>query len=177
MNKAVFYLAIAFILSCNNTTTEKETKTTDSTSQHNKKDTALHQDVNDADFANYYIIVVDTNSNYYSIKDYMIKLSKLTKMEIDSMGRTYVKSKNLIALTETDDEIYQNQYAPRRFPSQFLSIEYLDYYKENDAEKTMAVVAGIYETLHEADSATKQLQHFNKEVYSIKSRVFIGCMH
>jgi len=86
------------------------------------------------------------------------------------MGRFYNKKKNLIALPDNDeDEIYAGDYFPRRFPSDNLSLEYLNFYQRQAAEKTIALVTGIYETEKSADSALTVLHKPEKKVFKIKS--------
>ena len=94
------------------------------------------------------------------------------------MGRFYNKSKNLIALPDNDkDEIYAGDYFPRRFPSDNLSLEYLNFYQRQAGKKTIALVTGIYETEKGADSALAVLHRSEKKVFKIKADIYVGCMH
>jgi hypothetical protein len=94
------------------------------------------------------------------------------------MGRFYNKTKNLIALPDKDeDEIYAGDYFPRRFPSDNLSLEYLNFYQEQSGEKTIALVTGIYETERSADSALTVLRKTADKVFKIKAYIYVGCVY
>jgi len=128
-------------------------------------------------FADYYIIVADTGSDYYTLRNKMINLEHSTGIPIDTLGRYYNKSKDLIMLPDTaDDDIYAGDYYPRRYPSQNLSLEYMDFYKPGSKKKTLGLIAGIYETKISADSALKSVSS-SKEAFAFKAKVYVGCMH
>ena len=132
---------------------------------------------NEAAYANYYILVTDTGINYYTLRDIMFDLNKSSDIPIDTMERGYNKAKDLIALSDKDeDEIYAGEYYPRRFPSKTLSFEYLDTYQYNTSPKTIALVAGIYESKNSADSALQVINKL-KTAFVFKGRVYAGCMH
>lgn len=83
-----------------------------------------------------------------------------------------------LILSESDeDEIYAGSYFPRRFPSENLSIEYLEFYDDKADSLTFALVSGIYETKSKADSALKAMKKFEPNAFLLKSRIYIGCMH
>jgi hypothetical protein len=108
----------------------------------------------------------------------MIDLKTKSKIPIDTMGRIYNKKKNLIALPDNDkDEIYAGEYFPRRFPSENLSLEYLNFYQKQAGEKTIALVTGIYETEKSADSVLTVLRKIEPRVFKIKADIYVGCMH
>ncbi|MBX2930638.1 MAG: hypothetical protein KF781_01685 [Chitinophagaceae bacterium] len=87
----------------------------------------------------------------------------------------------MIALPDDDeDEIYAGDYFPRRFPSETtenLSLEYLNFYQENARDKTIALVAGIYEKENSADSALIILKKVEQRGFKIKAKIYTGCMH
>ena len=108
----------------------------------------------------------------------MFYLNTKLNIPIDTMGRSYNKNKDLIAVPEdSEDEIYAGDYFPRRFPSGNLSLEYLDFYQSQAGEKTMALVSGIYETEKSADSALFVLRKAEKKVFKIKADIYVGCLH
>ena len=98
------------------------------------------------DYARYYIVIADTSINYEVLQKKMLNLRKQLSIPIDTMDRYYDKDKNLICLPEdSDDELYAGDYFPRRFPSESLSLEYLNLYQQTPHEnKTIALVSGIY---------------------------------
>ncbi len=137
-------------------------------------DTAINEQ-EDA-YADYFIIVTDTGRNYEDLKRKMIALHKATNIGIDTLGRSYNKTKDLIALPDNDeDEIYAGDYYPRRAVSSTLSLEYLDIYTNNAGPKTIAVVAGIYESKQSADSTLNTMGNIAAHV--LKAHIYVGCLH
>ncbi len=128
-------------------------------------------------YADYYIVVADTGLSYNALRGKMFDLNKSLNIPIDTMNRGYNKTKDLIALSDKDeDEMYAGEYYPRRSVSDFLSLEYLNQYKSNAKEKTIALVRGIYETKTSADSALLAMGQ-SKTAFVFKAKVFVGCMH
>jgi hypothetical protein len=143
------------------------------------KKTAVHDTVDEQldAYASYYIVVADTGTNYYALRDKMESLHKISGITIDTMDRFYNKTKDLIMLPDTSsDEIYAGDYYPRRYPSKNLSLEYMPYYKPDSKEKTIGLIAGIYENKSSADSALRAIPASHK-AFSFKSKVYVGCMH
>jgi hypothetical protein len=131
-----------------------------------------------SDYGTFFIVVVDTNDSYEVLQQKMFNLNRQLNLPIDTMGRLFNKEKNLIALPDTSsDEMYAGDYYPRRFPSEHLSLEYLHYYRNQSAEKTIALVAGIYEAEKNADSALAILKRTESGCFKLKAEVYIGCMH
>ncbi len=130
------------------------------------------------EMATYYIVVADTGADYYLLRTKMFDLHKQLQLDIDTLGRAYNPQSNLIALPENDeDEIYRGEYYPRRYPSKFLSLEYLSWYQDHNERKTIALVAGIYEDNESADSALLKLKKEGPQAFVLKARVYVGCMH
>jgi hypothetical protein len=129
--------------------------------------------------ATYYLVIIDTNSNYFSLDAKMYQLHKRLDYPIDTGGNYYNIKKDEIMLPENDeDEIYAGTYYHRRYPSQFLSLEYLDSYDGNNSKpKTICLLAGIYETKLSADSACEKLRLIEPKTYVQKSSIYIGCIH
>jgi hypothetical protein len=139
------------------------------------------EDNDDASFNEtdtFYVVVADTGNDYYQLRDQMLSVAKTTDLLIDTLGRYYDKSKDLIMLPDNDeDEIYRGNYYPRRFPSDNLSLEYLDVYSPVSGDKTIAFVTGIYETKHAADSAKRSMLNIQPKTFVLKSEIYTGCMH
>jgi len=126
----------------------------------------------------YYVVIADTGLSYYNLRNRMFLLQQEIKNPIDTMGRGYSEAKNLIALPDEDeDEIYRGQYFPRRFPSNTLSLEYLNSYNKAASDKTIALVAGIYERKNSADSALGYVRKYIKEAFTLKAEIYVGCIH
>lgn len=132
----------------------------------------------DDEIATYFVVVADTGQDYATLHQEMTDLNRQLQLPIDMMGRSYEPAKNLIALPEDDeDEVYAGDYFPRRFPSENLSLEYLNVYIDQAGEKTIALVTGIYDTQKSADSARTVLQRSIPGAFVLKADLYIGCMH
>ena len=125
-----------------------------------------------------YFTVADTGLNYFTLRDEMFALNKTLHWPIDTMGRYFDKKKNLISVSDTDeDEMYRGEYFPRRFPSENLSLEYYHAYIDNSTEKNIALVTGIYETKKSADSSLAILRPYAAHSFVVAANVYVGCMH
>ncbi|OOQ58236.1 hypothetical protein BC343_11375 [Mucilaginibacter pedocola] len=128
-------------------------------------------------FADYYVVVADTGLSYHELHTKMLALNQTLNTPIDTMDRGYNSKKDLIALPEdSDDDMYAGDYFPRRYPSSALSLEYMQFYKPNSAEKTIALVTGIYESKTSADSALNALKP-SAGAFAVKAHIYVGCMH
>jgi hypothetical protein len=186
MTRHIYIILIAFLTACGTTSTDKKEAEVDSAKidtttnlQTNvAEDNNVAEDTTDYNNATYFVVVADTSADYYLLHKKMFNLNRRLNIPIDTMGRFYNKTKNLIALPDNDeDEIYAGDYFPRRFLSDNLSLEYLDFYQRQAGEKTIALVTGIYETEKSADSALTVLHKTEKKVFKIKADIYVGCMH
>lgn len=186
-----FSFAIFGIFLCSCTSNKvKENITTTATTSKDYKPTfivdepkAIAPEVTDSvipaeEYADYFVVVVDTGFNYAALRTQMLKISNELGLPIDTLGRTFDQKKNLIALPEDDeDELYAGDYFPRRNPGENLSLEYLDFYQKSAVEKRIAILSGIYEHKKSADSALKILKRIAPKAFSLKAKIFMGCMH
>lgn len=125
-----------------------------------------------------WLVVTDTAKSYPKVLAKMIECSKHSGLEIDSMGRTYAPINDSLIIPLSDSlDLYAGQYFPRRFPSQTLSIEYLDYYWRAAPPRMLGIVAGIYESQSEAMQCLEKLQSSKSHGFLISSRLYMGCMH
>ncbi|VXB05253.1 conserved exported hypothetical protein [Flavobacterium sp. 9AF] len=186
MTRHIYIILIAFLTACGTPSADKKEAeinsakivTTTNLQTNVATDISLAEDTTDYNNATYLVVVADTSQDYSMLHKKMFDLSSKLKLSIDTMGRFYNKTKNLIALPDNDeDEIYAGDYYPRRFPSDNLSLEYLDFYQRPAGEKTIALVTGIYEKEKSADSALTVLQKTEKKVFKIKADIYVGCMH
>jgi hypothetical protein len=181
------YIILTFILTaCGTNSSDKN----DMKIESNKVDTTTKiqtplptnnnqsEDTTDYNNATFFVVVADTSKDYSFLHKKMFDLNRKLNIPIDTMGRFYNKTKNLIALPDNDeDEMYAGEYFPRRFPSDNLSLEYLNFYQRKVGEKTIALVTGIYETEKSADSAMTVLYKTEKKAFKIKADIYVGCMH
>lgn len=186
MTRHIYIVLTVFLTACGTTSANKngtevastkiDTMTSLQTTVANENSDAV--DTTDYNNATYFVVVADTSFDYSTLHKKMFDLYRKFKIPIDTMGRFYNKTKNLIALPDNDeDEIYAGDYFPRRFPSENLSLEYLDFYQIRAGEKTIALVTGIYETEKSADSALTVLHSTEKKAFKIKADIYVGCMH
>lgn len=128
--------------------------------------------------ATYYIVVVDTSEEYFFLQNKMYNIHEQIKIPIDTMGRYFNAAKNLIILPESDeDEIYAGEYFPQRFPTNCLSLEYLNSYDLKAREKSIALVAGIFEKEQAANSLLYKVKNRYPNSFKIKSTMYTGCVH
>lgn len=128
-----------------------------------------------------YIVVADTSYNYTELNKLMRKISSKFNLKIDTLGRTYDSDKDLICLPEDDeDEIYAGSYFPRRYSSDYLSLEYLDYYKEANMRleaKTIALVVMISTNKLVSERMLRKIKNYSKNTFIFEGKVDYGCMH
>ncbi len=130
------------------------------------------------DYTSYWIVIADTSLLYDPLLKKMGELSLKLNSPIDSMGRFYNRKKDLVALPDTDDdELYAGEYFPRRYESDYLSIEYLNWYNELSNEKMLVIMAGIFVNESTADTALNKLKLINTQALKFKSKLYTGCMH
>jgi len=130
-------------------------------------------------FMNAYVVIADTSSDYHVLRNEMFELSESLSMKIDTMERGFNEAKNLICFPlNHEDEMYAGEYYPRRYTSEWLSLEYYEYYSDvNQRSGTIALVAAITESKEHADSLSMKIQKYAKGAFVVQSRIFIGCMH
>ncbi|MCB2377197.1 hypothetical protein LGH70_06360 [Hymenobacter sp. BT635] len=131
-----------------------------------------------AEYETYYVVVADTSLSYAALHRKMLTLNQQFAIGIDTLGRYYDPAKNRIILPDTSsDEMYAGEYTMRRFPAHSLSLEYLEAYQSAAGKQTIALITGIYEREATADSALAVLRPASRNVFKIKSSLFVGCLH
>lgn len=186
IKRHIYFLLTAFLIACGTKSADKKEaevnaakiNTTTNLQTNVATDSNISEDIDNINNVTYFVVVADTSNEYSVLHKKMFDLSIKLNLPIDTMGRFYNKSKNRIALPENDeDEIYAGDYFPRRFPSDNLSLEYLNFYQRKASEKTIALVTGIYEIEKSADSALKVLYKTERKAFKIKAEIYVGCMH
>ncbi|MBR9861468.1 hypothetical protein GYB22_12140 [bacterium] len=124
-----------------------------------------------------YVLVVDTSLNYSGLREKMFDLSESCKIEIDTMGRSFDSTRNLICLPDdAEDEIYAGEYFARRYPSVRLSLEYFHYYSEdNCSEKMIALIACISTDPEMAETLLESIKPQSISTFIIRKQIFMGC--
>jgi hypothetical protein len=182
----ILILPVILLLACGTKAPDKQEKKalairTDSIASV-QSSTALN-DSNTVDetvneYATCFVVVADTGLDYYSLLKKMLALHRQLDIPIDSMERSYDQSRNLIVQTKDDEEgVGAGEYSPRRYASDNLSLEYLNFYKEEAGEKTIALVTGIYGTKESADSAVAVIEKSEKKAFNIKANLYMRCIH
>jgi tetratricopeptide (TPR) repeat protein len=132
-----------------------------------------------------FVVIADTGRNYFKLREKMFNLSNELKISIDTMGRGYIKKKNLIGLPENDDDPdYAGSYFPRRYFSDNLSLEYINYYTRKDFDyenknnqMTIAIVAGVIAKENEANKLLQKIKKIESRAFILKGVIYRGCMH
>ncbi len=140
----------------------------------------LAQETEEFQYMDAYVVIADTSLDYFALRAEMFDLAGKCKIGIDTLGRRYDPTKDLICLPEDDeDEINAGEYFPRRYPSTVLSLEYLEFYDESKKgdDKTIALVAAIEENWQAAEKLLEAIRDHMKSAYILKSRIHMGCMH
>ncbi len=138
------------------------------------------QDTDNENFMNAYVVFADTSYDYFLLHKKMFELSEKLSLEIDTMRRGYDSIKDLICLSEDDeDEIYAGEYYPRRFPGTFLSLEHFIFYNEGDwpGDRTMALVTAITEEKEKADEILSSIEEYSENAFILYTKIYIGCIH
>jgi hypothetical protein len=142
--------------------------------------TAFSHGIVDEQYQEMFIVIADTSNDYNQLRTNMFRLSNDLNLTIDTLGRGYDRDKKLICLPIDDsDDIYAGEYAPRRYPSNTLSLEYLTYYLEtyDQTNKTIALVAAISENEGSATNILNKVKSISKNAYILEASVYMGCMH
>lgn len=198
MKKFILICATISIISCkDNKTNESSTITEtqemnqaifneaepDPDNTDSSTSTASFSDVVDQ-YMNAYVVIADTSQNYYKLHQEMFNLSDQLNLEIDTLGKGFDESKNLICLPEdSEDELYAGSYYPRRYPSNTLSLEYLSYYTngwfpdESRSDNTIALVVSITDKKEEAEKTLSTVKQYMEKAYMLNDSIFMGCMH
>jgi hypothetical protein len=129
-------------------------------------------------YADYYIVIADTGTDYRALHKEMLQLHAATGLQIDSLERYYNEEKDSIVLPDdNEDELYAGDHCMRREPDEFLSVEYLNVYTPHSEGGTMALVTGIYREEAKANAALPAVRARLSNAFVLKGRVYIGCMH
>lgn len=179
MKQILILIACSFFVACGVNSPQSES-TLSVDSRHLISDTLSETGLEDmpSEYQMYYVVVADTSKRYSKLQRSMYELADKMLFEIDTMNRYFDSKKDLICLPDNDaDEMYRGDYFPRRSPSATLSLEYMNFYKPDAGEKTMALVAGIYEGEGEANVRLADVKKVMSLAFVIKSEVFVGCMH
>lgn len=174
-------LMALFIYSCSNGGNKTTDTSKDSTNTINHKDT-VQDDISyyegESEETDFYVVIGDSGTDYFTLRNKMIKMAETGKLQIDSMERYFNTEKNDLILPEKhDDQMYAGTYYPRRFEGNFLSIEHLNQYKKYSSDKTLAIIAGIYANKQEAELRTMQLNQNGFLATNSLCKLHTGCMH
>lgn len=135
-------------------------------------------DENIEDFmVDYFVVMADTSSNYFQLRNTMLQLAQQSNLSIDSLGRYYNASKGIVLPDSSDDELYAGIYYPRRFEGSELSIEYCQLYDGSNNFKTMAIIAGQFTELYSARKQLNKIKKYLPKSHIITAKLYNGCMH
>lgn len=181
--RSALYLALVCWLftSCNSTGSEKMSSTDTTRAvvvQPVDTANAFDLEVDTAQFATVYMVVIETGQDYNRLSSIMHMLSSKLHIPIDTLNRYYNAVKKEVVLADNDeDEMYRGEYFPRRDASASLSIEMYKYYVDAPALEPMALVAGIYGKEGAANYALTQIKPYVAYAKVVKGKIYMGCMH
>jgi hypothetical protein len=134
----------------------------------------------DGQFADYWMVIMDTSTNYWQLRKHMFDLSELMRVEIDTLGRCFDSAINRIIVPyDSEDETYAGSYYPRRYSGVFLSIEQLALMLETDKYSigNMALIVAVFDNSVEAKEYHQQVKHFSEKSFVQYASLYVGCMH
>lgn len=125
-----------------------------------------------------YVVVMQEGYSYAALDIEMYRAAEKYKISIDTMDRHYDARRKMVVLPDNAaDDIYAGDYYPRRYASNTLSIEHLDYYTNSALGKKLALVAGIFSNKKEAYNLINKIKSGYPKAYILKANIYIGCMH
>lgn len=125
-----------------------------------------------------YIVFANTDTNYWKMEQEMFALSHKTGIPIDTLNRYYNSTKKEIIAVQDDNEgIYNEEYYLRRYGDDFLSLEMLSAYQQSANSATIGIMAGLFDNQQSADSMATIIKVYQPAAFILKARVYMGCMH
>jgi hypothetical protein len=125
-----------------------------------------------------FVVVADTSFDYYKLMNEAILYATKNNDKLDSMGRYFdAKQQKILLPMDSEDEICQGEYYPRRYAEEYFSVEYMSTYFDQSHPKLMAAVAGIYSTAEEAQKRRDKIKTQFPNAFYFKSLLYVGCMH
>ncbi len=135
-------------------------------------------DYSESEYDTVYVVVLDTNQNYYLLQEKMYPLAATLGLVIDTMNRYYDLDKDRIVLNENDeDEMFRGEYFPRRTESATMSLEYYSLYDTSATEGNIALVAGLFYEQPGADSLLALVRKEVPAAFMKPARMYMGCIH
>jgi hypothetical protein len=187
-NRYGVLLLVLTIMACNKPSTSESTmivQNMDSTIAEASKDSS-QMEIDDTGTDRFednfmqtmYIVIADTGYDYHAVRRQMIDLNRSTSIPIDTMDRYYNENHRMIMVPDSlEDELYGKYYFMRRYPSESMSIEYLNYYDSTIKDDRFAIFAGMYESEAKADSLLDEVLTYSKNAYMLPVEMYMGCMH
>jgi hypothetical protein len=132
----------------------------------------------ESEYDTVYVVVLDTNQNYYILQEKMYPLAATLGLVIDTMNRYYDLDKDRIVLNENDeDEMFRGEYFPRRTESATISLEYYSLYDTSSSEGNIVLVAGLFYEQPGADSLLTLVRKEVPNAFVKPARMYMGCIH
>lgn len=161
--------------SCGSGTAPVAAPATDSVINDSAANAAAYSE---SEYDTVYVVVLDTNQNYYVLQEKMYPLAATLGLVIDTMNRYYDLDKDRIVLNENDeDEMFRGEYFPRRTESATMSLEYYSLYDTAATEGNIALVAGLFYEQPGADSLLKLVRKEVPAAFMKPARMYMGCIH
>ncbi|MCX6314406.1 MAG: hypothetical protein NTX08_06715 [Sphingobacteriales bacterium] len=177
-----FFIGCLILISCAQKKTVNQQPAVDTTKiiSTTLEPTANTDSVINSESGTFYIVTVASGRHFDSLQAIAKDAAKLLGSKFTMMDRIYRKGKGIVLPNNAADEIYRGEYYPRRpFEDQnFVSIEMANSFEENNRDSLqMIVMANIFTTKQQADSVTGLLRAKFNMATTLKSSLYLGCMH
>jgi len=193
MRNFLYFCVICTFLSCSQAKSNKavSTKSADSVTVDTaaqlakplpKTADAAEEQLSDdlSEMQTYYVVVAEEGQNYHPLQERLLQLAQESRLPIDSLGRKYNEGLKKLVITDPEEiDMFGEVYYPRRFETDYLSIEYANAYIEHlpYTDNTLYIVAGQYPDKKMADKRMAEIKKYAPKVKIVKAEMFDGCLH
>lgn len=127
----------------------------------------------------FYVVVADTGLQFDTLQQRLHIFHEVSKIAKSGESVVFDIDKGLVFPQDSDDEMYAGDYLPRRYTSDYLSIERLNAYEKqyDESKKTMALVAGLYTEKEPAAVRLQLTRKYFPHAFILNSELYVGCAH
>jgi len=97
-------------------------------------------------------------------------------LEFKHEHKDYSQDRGIYFTDELDDELYAGEYFPRRYFTDYISLENSSYY-QGFTPDYIIVIAGIFTDKSDAFEALDEIKKSYSEAYIKGSMLWMGCIH
>jgi hypothetical protein len=177
--RLLLYFSCFFVASCAQQNTKAPPIVLKDSTKH-CNDSLRIDSLAEKENADFYLVQVADGYDYNLLKQKSYAAAEILHSKLDTLDRLYKPNKGIVCPDSCGDEVYCGEYYPRRpFGNQnFVSIEMAYAYEKNQSDTLkMIVFANIFSTKKQADSVTTILKNKIPTSVTVKSNLYLGCMH